>query len=199
MRLTLTTFVTLDGVMQSPGDPDEDRRGGFPYGGWQVPYFDDDTSQIMTDWFANASAFLLGRTTYELFAAHWPFVPEDEEPISRQLNTLPKYVVSRTLNDLTWQNSSLVTLDDVAELKQQPGNELQIHGSGRLAQSLMAEGLIDEYRLIIYPVVLGTGLRLFENVNPAALEPTHTLMTKAGAIVATYNPTGNPQYGSFLN
>jgi dihydrofolate reductase len=199
MRLTLTTFLTLDGVMQAPGGPNEDPQGGFPHGGWQVPYVDDDMMRAIADWFGNADAFLLGRRTYEIFAAHWPRITDEKDAIAHRLNTLPKYVASATLDDVSWHNSSLIrdVPSEVAELKRRPGNELQVHGSGRLAQTLMRHELIDEYRLLISPVVLGSGQRLFVEPRPAALRLLDTRTTKSGAVVATYQPAGAPSYGSF--
>lgn len=208
MRLTANVFMTLDGVMQGPGMPDEDRRGGFDQGGWQVPYADEDMGRILTGWFDVADAFLLGRTTYEIFAAYWPHHPEGdaapgEGAVAGKLNELPKHVVSTTLtpDELTWNNSHLVRGDVVGEierLKDRPGRELQVHGSGDLLQTLMDHDLVDEYRLWTYPVVLGHGHRLFsEGVAPAALELVGLDRTSTGAVVHTYRPAGRPQFGSF--
>jgi len=203
MRLTITTFLTLDGVIQAPGAPDEDTQGGFPHGGWQVPYVDDDNVRLINSWFENADAFLLGRRTYDIFASYWPRVTDEHEHnlVARKLNTLPKYVASSsTVDTSVWQHSVALTGDvpqQVAELKQQPGNELQIHGSGRLAQSLMAHGLIDEYRLLTYPIVLGSGQRLFDDASAAALQLVDLTRTGSGAVVAIYQPSGRPAYGSF--
>jgi dihydrofolate reductase len=201
MRLTLTTFLSLDGVMQAPGGPDEDRSGGFDQGGWLVPYADEDMGRFVVDWFSNADAFLLGRKTYEIFAAYWPLVTDERDPVAAGLNNLPKHVVSNTLDRVEWNNSRLVE-GDVAEavvgLKQQPGRELQVHGSGQLAQTLMRHDLIDEYRLWIYPVVLGSGRRLFEaGIAPAALKLVETKTTSTGVVIHVYEPAGKPSYGSF--
>lgn len=200
MRLTITTFLTLDGVMQSPGAPEEDRSGSFEHGGWLVPYADNDMGEIVSSWFARADAFLLGRRTYEIFAGHWPQVP-DENPIAAALNKLPKYVVSTTLHSAEWHNSRLIgsdVVDDIAELKTQPGRELQVHGSGRLAQTLLAHNLIDEYRLLIYPVFLGTGRRMFEDPGLAgALRLADTKTMSSGVVALTYEPAGSPAHGSF--
>ncbi|MBO0682188.1 MAG: dihydrofolate reductase [Candidatus Dormibacteraeota bacterium] len=200
MRLTLTTFLTLDGVMQAPGGADEDPEG-FRYGGWQAPFGDEDMMRLVTDWMANADAFLLGRKTYEIFAGYWPRVTDDNDRIAVPLNRLPKYVASTTLRSLQWNNSHLVRGDVVAEvrrLKAQPGNELQVHGSGQLAQTLIAHDLVDEYRLWIYPVLVGAGKRLFrERENGATLRLIASKTTSTGVLVCTYyRPAGPIRSGS---
>jgi dihydrofolate reductase len=201
MRLTLTTFVTLDGVMQAPGGPTEDPSGGFTHGGWSAPYGDEDMGRVMVDWMADADAFLLGRRTYEIFAGYWPHVTDPDDPIATKLNNLPKYVASRTLKELSWSGSTLIQGDlvqRVAELKRQPGRELQVHGSGVLAQTLMQHDLIDEYQVLTYPVVLGTGRRLFaDGTKPAALRLINSRTTKTGIAINVYEPAGEPKYGSF--
>jgi dihydrofolate reductase len=201
MRLTLHTFLTLDGVMQAPGGPEEDREGGFTHGGWSAPYGDEDFGEAVTGWFANVSAFLLGRKTYEIFSGYWPRVTDPDNPVASKLNELPKYVASTTLDSVTWHNASLLRGDvaaEVAELKQQPGNELQVHGSGGLAQTLIEHDLVDEYRLLVFPVHLGSGKRLFrDGARAAALRLTGSTTTGAGVVIATYEPAGPVQHGDY--
>jgi dihydrofolate reductase len=201
MRLTLTMFLTLDGVVQAPGGPEEDPSGGFEYGGWLVPYVDDDMLEAMVGFFAEVDAFLFGRRTYEIFAASWPKVTDPDDPIASRLNNLPKYVASRTLEEVSWEGSTLLKRDlatEVAELKRRPGRELQVHGSGGLAQTLIRHDLIDEYRLLTYPVVLGKGKRLFaDGAKPAALNHIDHKTTSKGVSIDVYTPAGEPTYGSF--
>ena len=171
-KLVVGTFLTVDGVMQAPGGPDEDREGGFNHGGWSVNYWDDVMGQIIVESTLQAGALLLGRKTYDIFAAHWPLVSGDD-PVAAKLNSMPKYVASRTLDEVTWNNSTLIRGDvaeAVAELKGQPGGEIQVTGSGDLIQTLIEHDLVDEYRLWVFPVVLGEGKRLFATgAVPAAL------------------------------
>jgi len=203
MRLTLHTFLTLDGVMQAPGGPDEDRADGFKHGGWSFPYGDDEFGATMTGWFDHASAFLLGRKTYEIFSGFWPKVTDPADPIASKLNALPKYVASTTLNSVSWHNASLLGGDvaaEVAKLKEQPGGELQVHGSGALAHTLIEHNLVDEYRLLYFPVHLGSGKKLFaDGVKPAALRLLNSTTTGTGVIIATYEPAGDVQYGSYAD
>ena len=200
-RLTLTTFLTLDGVMQAPGGPDEDRSGNFKHGGWLVPYADADMGRIIDDTFAAVDAFLLGRKTYEIFAAHWPRVTDPSDPVATALNRLPKYVVSRTLDRAEWHNSTVIRGDipkQVAELKRRHEREILVQGSSELIQTLLANDLVDEYRLLLFPVVLGSGKRLFgSGAVPAALRLVDTRATSTGVVVNTYRPSGKPAYGSF--
>src|SRR5687768_6259557 len=163
-KLVVGTFLTLDGVMQAPGGPDEDREGGFGHGGWLVPYFDEKLVEIMTGWATGAGAFLFGRKTYEMFAESWPKATDPADAIAAALNGRPKFVASRTLDTLRWSNSTLLEGDlaeEVARLKAQDGGEIQVHGSGNLVQTLFKHDLVDSLRLWQFPVVLGTGKRLF--------------------------------------
>jgi dihydrofolate reductase len=201
MRLTLHTFLTLDGVMQAPGGPDEDPDGHFQHGGWSFPYGNEDAGATVAGWFAQASAFLLGRKTYDIFSTHWPRVTDPDDPIASKLNALPKYVASTTLTSAGWHNSSLLGGDvaaEVAKLKERPGNELQVHGSGQLAHTLIQNDLIDEYRLLFFPVHLGTGKKLFrDGARAAALRLIGSATTSTGVIIARYQPAGPAQYGSY--
>ena len=200
-KLVVGTFLTLDGVMQGPGGPEEDRSGGFEHGGWLVPYFDDMMGKVVTAWTEAADGLLLGRRTYEIFAAHWPRIG-DEDPIARKLNRVRKYVASRTLDRLEWNNSTLLEGDvatEVAKLKREPGRELQVTGSGNLIQTLLKHDLVDEFRLWVFPVVLGKGKRLFaDGAIPAALKLTDTKTSTTGVAIHTYRPAGKPDYGSFM-
>jgi dihydrofolate reductase len=200
MRLTLTEFVTLDGVYQGPGGPTEDRSGGFQQGGWLVPFFDDDLGQYMGTVFDEVDAFVLGRRTYEIFAASWPKVTDPDDPVAGRLNALPKYVASRTLTKADWQNSTILGGDvaaEVAALKEQPGRELQMHGSGALAQTLFDAGMIDTIRLIVFPVVLGAGKRLFaEGRTPSSFRLADVTTTGPGVTVQTLELVGPPEYGT---
>lgn len=203
MKLTVTTFQTLDGVMQAPGGPEEDPSGGFEHGGWLVPHADAEMGAFMEETFAPAEAFLLGRFTYETFAAYWPHADVADDVVAAKLNALPKHVASRTLRqeDLAWAGSSLLGDDvpaRVAELKARPGGELQVHGSAGLVQTLLHHELVDELRLLTFPVVLGAGKRLFgEGAVPAAMRLTDTRTTSAGTVIAVYAFAGRPSYGTF--
>jgi dihydrofolate reductase len=204
MRLTLTTFLTLDGVMQAPGGPTEDPSGGFTHGGWLVPFFDDVMGETIAGWFRQADAFLLGRRTYDIFAGAWPQVTDPADPVASALNRLPKHVATRTPRELSWSGSTALhgdLVERVGELKAEPGRELQVHGSADLAQTLMRHELVDEYRLFTFPVVLGTGRRLFAGGTvPTALRligPAKT--TGTGVVITVHEPAGRPEYGSFEN
>ncbi|GII89228.1 deaminase reductase [Sphaerisporangium siamense] len=192
MKLTLTTFLSLDGVLQAPGQPDEDREGGFEHGGWLIPHADEDMGTFVGEWFEQADAFLFGRKTYEIFAAHWPNVVDDNDPTPTRLNKCPKYVVSRTLGTADWAGTTVIkddVVEEVRRLKSEPGNELQVHGSGELARTLIEHGLVDEYRLWFFPVFLGSGKRLFEGAKvPATLQLVDSKKTSTGAVIHIYRP-----------
>ena len=199
--LTIATFLTLDGVYQGPGGPSEDTSGGFTQGGWFMPVFDEDLGNFINDIFGPAEAFLLGRKTYEIFAASWPQMNDPDDPVGSKLNSLPKYVASTTLNSAEWNNSTVLGGDvvtEVAKLKEQPGGELQIHGSGNLAQTLFDANLIDIFHFVVAPVVLGTGKRLFEpTAAPTALQLVESQAMGKGTVLAIYRPAGPPTFGEF--
>ncbi|RMI36808.1 dihydrofolate reductase family protein [Streptomyces triticirhizae] len=201
MKLTLTQFVSLDGVVQGPGGPNEDTSDGFTRGGWVVPYADEAMGRLVSGWFDAADAFLLGRRTYEIFAAHWPLISDPDDIVAARLNGRPKYVASGRLKTPSWQGTSVLSRDvatEVAALKERPGRELQVHGSGGLAQTLLREGLVDEVRLLTFPVVLGGGRRLFpEGSPPRALRLTGAESTPTGVVVQVYEPAGELTTGSF--
>jgi len=198
-NLVVGTFLTLDGVMQAPGGPNEDREGGFQHGGWLVPYFDEKLVEIMTDWTIRAGAFLLGRKTYEIFAGSWPNSTDPADEIATALNTRPKYVASRTLDKVDWNNSFLIKGDvaeEVAKLKAQEGGEIQVHGSGDLLQTLLQRDLIDTLRIWYFPVVIGTGKRLFgEGTIPLSFRLVDTQLTTTGAVLHVYERAGELKYG----
>jgi dihydrofolate reductase len=192
-ELTLTSFMTLDGVTQAPGGPDEDTSGGFRAGGWVVPHFDADLGAAIDAIFAKAGAFLLGRRTYDIFAAHWPNVTDPADPVAAKLNALPKYVASREQSAFTWHGTALVrdVVAEVAALKRTLRGELQVHGSSDLAQTLMARDLIDEYRLLVFPVLLGSGRGLFERgVLPSTLTLVSSQPTGMGVVYSVYRRRG---------
>ncbi|WP_155372560.1 dihydrofolate reductase family protein [Catellatospora vulcania] len=200
MRLTLTEFVTLDGVYQGPGGPAEDTTGGFAHGGWVVPFFEPTLGDFINGVFGEVDAFLLGRRTYDIFAEAWPRSTDPHDPVANALNTLPKHVASRTLTSADWHNSTILGGDvvaEVAKLKEQPGRELQIHGSGALAQTLFDAGLIDVVRLIVFPVVLGSGMRLFaQGRTPSTFRLADVRSTPTGVTIQTLESAGAPAYGS---
>jgi dihydrofolate reductase len=198
-KLVVNTFATLDGVMQAPGGPEEDRGGGFEYGGWSVGYWDETMGQWMGESMGKPFDLLLGRKTYEVFAAHWPNARD--EPGAEQLNAAKKYVASRTLRSVDWENAELLA-GDVAEatarLKEQDGPDLQVQGSANLIQTLLQHNLVDEFRIWVFPVVLGTGKRLFgQGTVPAGLELLDSKTSSTGVLFLTYAPAGTPRYGSF--
>jgi dihydrofolate reductase len=199
MKLTVTTFVTMDGVMQGPGGAEEDTSNGFDQGGWMVPFIDQDFGEIVDAWFAGADEFLLGRRTYERMFPYWSQVTDHGEVVAQKLNNLPKHIVSRTLRSPQWANSSVLdgeVVEAVKALKDKPGGELQVHGSAQLVQTLNQHNLVDEYRLLVFPVVLGTGKRLFgDGTLPTALQTVENRTTSTGAVALTLRPTGTPPKG----
>lgn len=194
MKLTVTTFTTLDGVMQGAGSPDEDRSNGFGLGGWLVPFVDEDFGRLITDIFSRADEILLGRTTYEDMYAFWSEVTDQEDLVAVALNTLPKHVATTRGDELEWENSRAISGDVVAavrELKSRPGRELQVHGSHGLVQTLLRAGLVDEFNVWTFPVVLGEGKRLFgDGTLPTTLALTSSEVTSAGVVVASYENAG---------
>ncbi len=197
--LVVTTFVTLDGVMQAPGGPGEDPSGGFSHEGWLVPHFDEMLGEQMNTWFSGAQDFLLGRTTYEIFYASWPKMISDD-PVSQGLNFKKKYVASRTLTSVEWETAELLQGDlgdAVRALKAEDGGELQVHGSAGLVQTLLAEDLVDELRLLVFPVVLGEGKRLFgEGAIPRTWRLTASATSPSGVVMASYERVGEVVTGS---
>jgi dihydrofolate reductase len=199
-RLHVGTFVTLDGVMQAPGGPDEDRDSGFEHGGWSFHYWDDAMGERITESTLRADALLLGRRTYEIFAAHWPRIGSDD-PVAAKLNSVPKYVASRTLAEVTWNNSQLLEGDAaaaVSKLKDELDGEIQVTGSATLLQTLIQAGLVDGYELWVFPLVLGKGKRLFgEGTMPGALKLVDSQTSSTGVAIQTYERAGDVEYGSF--
>lgn len=200
-KLIVLTFITLDGVMQAPGGPEEDTSGGFKHGGWIAGYWDDFLGGVMGEQMAEPFDLLLGRKTYEIFAAYWPYVKSDnpDYKIADKLNSAQKYVASRTLKKLDWNNSQLIKGDVVQEikmLKEQNGPELQVYGSGNLIQTLLKNDMVDEFRLKIFPITLGTGKRLFaDGTIPAGLKLIDSRTSTTGVIVATYERAGDVKTG----
>ena len=200
MQLIVTTFLSVDGVYQGPGGPDEDRSGGFDRGGWLVPHFDEATGKFMDEVFQDVDAFLLGRRTYEIFAASWPNSTDPNDPVAKALNTLPKYVASSTLHDPQWANTTVLDGDlasAVQGLKERDGRELQVHGSGKLVQFLLANDLVDRLNLLVFPVIVGDGRRLFPDSGIAtglAMDKSRT--TPSGVAISVYRPNGRPEFGS---
>ncbi|MEG8280592.1 dihydrofolate reductase family protein [Streptomyces sp. AHA2] len=200
-KLVSTLFVTLDGVYQAPGGPQEDTRGGFVHGGWSFPYAEEDFGRFVNEVFARPSAFLLGRRTYDIFASYWPKVTDPGDPVASQLNGLPKFVPSATLEDPAWAGTTVLRGDlaqEVTALKDRTDGEIQVHGSGALVRSLLARDLLDTLHLLTFPVVLGSGFRLFpEGAVPTAFEHTGGSVTGAGVSIQTYDLKGRPEYGEF--
>jgi dihydrofolate reductase len=199
-KIVVLSFVTLDGIMQAPGGPEEDPTGGFGYGGWMAGYFDDFLSKVMGEQTSKPFDLLLGRKTYEIFAAHWPYA-KDDDPFAAKLNNAKKYVASKTLGKLEWNNSILLKGDIVQEirkLKEQDGPNLQVHGSGNLIQTLLKHDLVDELWLKIAPITAGRGKRLFaEGTIPAGFKLIDNKASTTGVIIATYEREGEIKTGSF--
>lgn len=196
-KIVVLSFITLDGVMQAPGGPTEDPSGGFTYGGWTVPYFDDFLGKIMGDQMSRPFDLLLGRKTFEIFASYWPHHQEEGPGI----NNATKYVASNTLTTHEWSKSVFLknsVVDEIKKLKQQDGHDLQVHGSGNLIQTLLRHDLIDKFWLKIFPITLGTGKRLFaEGAIPAAFKVSESQLSPNGVLVANYERAGAVQTGSF--
>ena len=198
-KLIVSTFLTLDGVMQAPGGPEEDDSGDFAHGGWSVGYWDERMGEVMTAAMSTPFDLLLGRRTYDIFAAYWPHATED--PGAKPLNEATKYVASRSRPTLGWSNSVLIEGDaaeGIAALKNEDGPELQVHGSGNLIQTLLRHGLVDQFRLWVFPLVLGSGKRLFaEGTVPAGLKLVDSTVSTTGVVIGTYEPAGEVVTGSF--
>lgn len=197
-QIVINEFMTLDGIIQAPGGPDEDRSGNFKYGGWSANYWDDQMNEAMADFTGKEYELLLGRKTYEIFAAHWPYHTEDE--IGVGLNKAKKYVVSNTLDKLDWNNSHLVKGDVVKELiklKQQDGPEIQLYGSANLVQTLLKNNLVDAIHLFIFPLVIGQGKRLFEEgIVPSQFQVSDSRVSSTGTVIAKYKPMGRINTGT---
>jgi dihydrofolate reductase len=200
MELTVTTFLSVDGVYQGPGGPTEDRSGGFDRGGWLVPHFDEATGAFMVSVFERVDAFLLGRRTYEIFAAAWPAVTDPDDAVASRLNTYPKFVASSTLKDPEWANTTVLEGDlasAVRALKDRDGRELQVHGSGQLVRFLLDHDLVDRLNLITFPVIVGAGRRLFPDSGIATglvLDESRT--TPSGVSILVYRAMGRPEFGT---
>ena len=200
-KVIAAVFVSLDGVIQAPGGPDEDPTGGFELGGWTFPYFDDEAGEVMGELFSEPFDLLLGRRTYDIFNAYWPVVPNSDTPIGQAFNAATKYVATRSDDQFTWENTVVLRGDaaaHVARLRQEDGPRLLIQGSSVLIQSLQKQGLIDVYRLLIFPLVLGKGKRVFgEAGKPQELKLEQHKTFSTGVMLATYTPSGEVRTGSF--
>jgi dihydrofolate reductase len=206
MKLTVQTFLTLDGVTQAPGAPDEDPSGDFAHGGWQARFQDEAVGRFVIELNSHATAFLFGRRTFDIFRGHWPDQTDPADPIATAINSLPKYVASRSLGnaDVTWRGEHPDTahllggdvVDAVRALKEQPGDELQVWGSGDLLQTLLQHELVDRFRLMTFPLVLGSGRRLFnEGALTATMRPVEVTVTDLGVVLGTYEPSGPVHHG----
>jgi dihydrofolate reductase len=198
-KLIVNTFLTLDGVMQAPGGPEEDTAGNFDLGGWSVNYWDEKMGEVMDEAMSQPFDLLLGRKTYEIFAAYWPHATEEQG--AKPLNDATKFVASRTLRSLDWSKSVLIegeAAEGVAALKREEGPELQVHGSGNLIQTLLRYELIDEFHLWTFPLVVGRGKRLFsDGTIPAGLKLVDSTVSSTGVMIGTYVPAGEVVTGSF--
>jgi dihydrofolate reductase len=198
-KLIVSTFMTLDGVMQAPGGPEEDKSGDFEHGGWSVNYWDEQMGQVMGETMSTGFDLLLGRRTYDIFAAYWPNATD--QPGAKPLNDATKYVASRGRPTLEWSESVLIEGDaakGIAALKQEDGPELQVHGSGNLIQTLLRHNLVDQYNLWVFPLVIGSGKRLFsDGTIPAALKLVDSKVSTTGVVMGTYEPAGEIVTGSF--
>jgi len=209
-KIIVQSFITLDGVMQSPGGPYEDQTGGFSYGGWAVNYFDESMMKFVGESNAKPFALLLGRRTYEIFAAHWPYVNEKhgenpkenalDDPFADALNAARKYVVSEVPLALSWNNTTTITgnvVEEIQKLKDEDGPELQMHGSANLIQTLLKHDLVDEFRLMIFPITLGGGKKLFaDGTQPLAFKLVRSAISSTGVIMAVYEKAGAVQIGT---
>ncbi|MBI5584206.1 MAG: dihydrofolate reductase family protein [Deltaproteobacteria bacterium] len=200
-KLVVLSFISLDGVMQAPGGPEEDPTGGFQYGGWVAGYFDDFLGNVMVEQMSKPFDLLLGRKTYEIFAAYWPYAKTEGDPIAAGINKAKKYVASHTLQRLDWTNSEIIQGDvaeEVKKLKDQDGPEIQVHGSGNLIQTLLKNNLVDELWLKIFPLTLGPGKRLFaEGTIPVGFNLLESGVSPSGIIIANYVRSGKVKTGSF--
>lgn len=198
-KLIVSTFLTLDGVMQAPGGPEEDEDDNFTHGGWSVGYWDEQVGQFMSELMSTPFDLVLGRKTYDIFAAHWPHASEEDG--AKPLNDATKYVASRSHPTLEWSKSVLIEGDAaeaIAALKKEDGPELQVHGSGNLIQTLLRHNLVDQFRLLVFPVVIGSGKRLFsEGTIPAGLKLVDSTVSTTGVVMGTYEPAGEIATGSF--
>ncbi|WP_432890210.1 dihydrofolate reductase family protein [Kribbella sp. CA-245084] len=198
MKLVLTEFVTLDGVSQGPGSPSEDTSDGFTRGGWLVPFIDETFVRRTSEWLDLADGLLLGRRTYDAFARDWPRITDPDDPFTERMNSLPKYVVSRTISEGDWQPTTVLQLEGVEELKAREGRELQIHGSARLGSALVRAGLVDVVRLVVAPTVIGAGRRLFEQSGETAgLKLTKHEATPSGLMLLEYETAGVAAVGEY--
>jgi dihydrofolate reductase len=200
-KLIVAAFLSLDGVMQAPGGPDEDTSGGFRFGGWTVPHSDNDSGEVVMDWFSQPFELLLGRRTYDIFAGYWPHQKEEGNTIAQIFNRIPKHVVTHQSDGLMWNNSHAISGDmegAIRTLKHEHGANLLTQGSSELVHQLLLAGLVDELRLMIFPVVLGHGKRLFgENAEAAAFTLAESKVTSRGVIITRFVKTGDVETGSF--